>query len=377
MCAAIALLAGCVATGRSTSPLPGSESPAFQRTAPRNEGTLTIRVHIPSPATKGLVLAFNPYFGTFAFNLTRINRRECSGTPLVCTIAVTLPAHGYNPTISTYDQAPINGVIPAGATLLSSARNVPLIVTRRATEPIDLILGGIMQRFAVPTGVAEITITAAGGQGGGVAGGEGGSLTASIPVKPGETLTAVAGAAGGDPQGGFKGGGDGGGGGGGFYGGGGGGGASDVRQAGVALSNRVLVAGGGGGGGGYADSTVGFGGTGGGSTGGHGGIGLGGGHGYPGYGGGGGTQTAGGAGGTSVYKDGSAGALGAGGHGGRGSYEGGGGGGGGYYGGGGGGAGHIEGGGGGGGSAFVESSATKVTMAQGVQIGYGLVFISW
>ncbi len=235
---------------------------------------------------------------------------------------------------------------------------------------------GHAQRFKVPKCVATIYIDAKGASG--KYGGDGGRVSATIPVTPGETLIVTVGGTGHKFKGGFNGGGAGAGGG-----GAGGGGASDVRQGGNTLADRVVVAGGGGGQdqNGYL-GTAGSGGKGGGlPDGGSGGIpncnvqift-------FPAVAGGGGTQSSGGVGGAGS----NGGSLGEGGVGvaecayfvaSRGAYEylssGGGGG---YYGGGGGG----DGGAGGGGSGYAEPAATNVSSKKGVNSGNGSALICW
>ena len=177
---------------------------------------------------------------------------------------------------------------------------------------------GGAQSWVVPAGVSEATFTLYGAEGGSsssgtVAGGLGGSATATIAVTPGESLQVNVGGEGSDgvafqpgATGGFNGGGDVSG----CFGAanaGGGGGASDVRRdtdsdSVFGLSERLLVAGGGGSAPDHGGAT---GGSGGGATGGDGATAPGG--------GGGGTQTAGGAGGTGDLTggiDGQAGQLG-------------------------------------------------------------------
>ncbi len=287
------------------------------------------------------------------------------------------------------------------------------------------------QRFKVPSGVTQLTITAYGAMGGGYSsssngnpGGLGAKVKATIPVTPGQVLMINVGGRGIQNKHGA--------GGGGYNGGGatagdafGGGGSSDVRTAKDGLADRVLVAGGGGGSGedgslyacsgsscsGSGGSELLFGGTGGvgGATiGGNGGGGSGRGR----YGGGGGggagaSEGSGGAGGagsggssgsfssyyTCAAVDGSKGTLFDGGEGASDSCgPGGGGGGGGYYGGGGGGGGGYDdsvatgsfydesggGGGGGGGTSFVEKSATNIHETSGAALrGNGEVVIAW
>ena len=121
------------------------------------------------------------------------------------------------------------------------------------------------QTYAVPPGVTSVTITAVGAQGGpgptGGQGGDGASVTATVPVVPGQTLYVEVGGvgatgltAGGDCSGAgttgnaFNGGGS-------SECGGAGGGATDVRTCSMAVctnlspDTRLVVAGGGGGGG--------------------------------------------------------------------------------------------------------------------------------
>lgn len=112
-----------------------------------------------------------------------------------------------------------------------------------------------MTHFVVPVGVTVITATLYGASGGTVTyqtqtpayGGKGGTISAIIPVTPGEVLQINVGGQGGGAAAGANGGGT----------GctaadtitsGGGGGTSDIRRSSYTLSNRVLVAGGGGGG---------------------------------------------------------------------------------------------------------------------------------
>jgi hypothetical protein len=267
---------------------------------------------------------------------------------------------------------------------------------------------GGKQSFKVPAAVTHLTITAYGANGawGGAgysqyasSGGSGATVTATIPVTPGERLAVFVGGNGGHD---------------GFNGGGAlrshsrcdcnsqGGGASDVRQGGDLLADRVVVAGGGGGG--ASNGSYGSYSTDGGSGGYGGREGGGGSNGSNelyGSGGAGGTRSAGGKGGVggAVYGgsscNGSDGALGVGGAGGAGYGSGcggaGGGGGGGYYGGGGGGAGGSDltssgsgprgaGGGGGGGSSFAERRAKHVAMSNGgnpTKHGDGSILVFW
>lgn len=109
-----------------------------------------------------------------------------------------------------------------------------------------------IQRFKVPSGVTQVTITAYGATGGGYSdpsygnpGGLGAKVKATIPVRPGQVLIIDVGGRGilnkrGMGSGGYNGGGPGG------EGAFGGGGSSDVRTAKDQLADRLVVAGGGG-----------------------------------------------------------------------------------------------------------------------------------
>jgi hypothetical protein len=221
---------------------------------------------------------------------------------------------------------------------------------------------GSEQTFTVPSGVESVQVVAVGGHGGSagsIGGGAPATVSAVLPVTPGQLLyvevgdngeAAANGGAGGFNGGGASGGAD----------AAGGGGASDLRilprTSGLSPDSRLIVAAGGGG---AAEGA-------GGDAGSDGAIGN-----APGEGGGAGTATGGGPHGTSTCSagagDGEDGQLGLGGKGGTSNTKpnsGAGGGGGGYYGGGGGGAGCMSGGGGGGGgSSLVSSSASNASVS--------------
>ncbi|MDO7877801.1 glycine-rich protein [Hymenobacter sp. ASUV-10] len=229
--------------------------------------------------------------------------------------------------------------------------------------------GGV-QTYTVPAGMTLLRVTAVGAAGGfnssnSFAGGQGGSVTATIPVTPGEVLSIYVGGKGGDHTSGSVGAAAG------YNGGGqgfarfstGGGGATDIRR-GNSLADRLVVAGAGGGSG--SNARAGAGGNPGNA-----------GNSFNGGGGGqGGTQAGGGAGGTGNWT-GSPGTLGQGGNaavtGPSSTDNGTGAGGGGYYGGGGGGLGPggVGNGGGGGGSSWATPAATGVSYTTGGNTGHG------
>jgi hypothetical protein len=296
------------------------------------------------------------------------------------------------------------GALLVGCATSGSSVSVPIAAANPAsTTQLVFHYVGHKQMFVVPKGVKQLNVTVSGASGGtwtsassyGSAGGNGGLVTATVPVRQRETLAIFVGGMGAPFVAGFNGGGTGGTGNpsGGTTGGGGGGGASDIRENGDRLGDRIIVAGGGGGGGtpGIYDPHN-DGGAGGGTTG---ASGVAGHDKWDGHAGKGGTQDAGGGGGkggqlTSEMKGppGTPGKRGLGGDGGgdgtRAAGNGGGGGGGGYFGGGGGGGGSLAanglggGGGAGGGSSYVEPTATNVKNQRGeAPSGDGQITISW
>jgi len=241
---------------------------------------------------------------------------------------------------------------------------------------------GSTQYFTVPVGVARVTITAAGAQGGagynGPAGAKGGSVTGTFKVTPGETLDITIGGAGGDGTGSTSGAGGSNGGGGGGGGanaqGGGGGGRTTVRD-----SNGTEFIIGGAGGGSGAGASGGAGGAAGDTAGQNGTAGDGG---NGGGGGGGAMVYHAGLAGIGLDQNGVAGSVDTGGAGGISTalYAPGGGGAG-AYGGGGGGTGIATGdnygGGGGGGSSYAVDEGYDTSYTTGTQSGNGIVIIAY
>jgi hypothetical protein len=135
----------------------------------RAAGRLLVRIRIPkkrqarrvgpryiSVATKSMTMAFKgPSTFTKVINLTPSNT-NCFGSPLQCTIAITLAPGKYRVTADTYDEAPVDAAIPVGANLLSTAHDVPVFITSGASNIISLTLEGAPASILVglPTGSA-------------------------------------------------------------------------------------------------------------------------------------------------------------------------------------------------------------------------------
>jgi hypothetical protein len=335
------------------------------------------------------------------FKLSRTNRQFAVRRLVPATLLALVPLLGAAPTVAVHADG------------ICSPNGNQVQCTFAST--------GAAQAWTVPAGVTSATFDlygAAGGDSGGFSfahapGGHGAHMQATLGVTPGATIQVMVGGQGGtngNEAGGFNGGGGRGEIGNSFPLAGGGGGGSDIRfnsssgcsttANGCGLADRLLVSGGGGGAAGFGAGS-GPGGLGG-PAGGAGG--MSGASGSPATGstqagagtaGGGGTVTSGGPGGKGGTgglgigsgTNGSNGQLGQGGSTAQIGFNGGdgGGGGGGYYGGGEGGQGGADflsdtsagGGGGGGGSSFATSSATGVTLTDGVQAGDGKVVVTY
>jgi hypothetical protein len=330
-------------------------------------------LHIGTNGDEG-VLSYNTTNNYFNFNQ---NVTVQSGT---LTLGQTSTTNGQltllNSTSSFGTTLQVDGTLTANRTIKLPDADGTLTTSGGATQNQNFTFTGNTQTFVVPVGVTSITYSAYGAEGydtANASAGLGASVSGTMSVTPGETITIVVGGAGGagGPRasggagGGYNGGGnafnD-------WYTGGGGGGASDIRQGGSALANRVVVAAGGGGGGG-GDAPAGNGGAGG-AVNGSNGAGP-----NPGLGA---TTSAGGAAGGGGSRGQTDGTLGQGGQGTNINVQPmGGGGGGGLYGGGGGGvggSGSANSNGGGGGSSLVPGGASSST---GVRTGNGLVSFSW
>ncbi|HTA38044.1 MAG TPA: hypothetical protein VK760_03150, partial [Candidatus Acidoferrales bacterium] len=109
-----------------------------------------------SAATKGMTLAITGASTlNQAINLTPSDPR-CTGTPLVCTIAVSLAPGTYSAAVTTYDLAPVGGAIPAGAHELSISQAMPFPVTSAKANSLNLTLDGVPASIVVgplPQGV--------------------------------------------------------------------------------------------------------------------------------------------------------------------------------------------------------------------------------
>jgi len=233
------------------------------------------------------------------------------------------------------------------------------VLSTTAQTTVTFNYTGAVQSWTIPPCVTSIDVSINGAQGGGTNGGNGSSVTGTIPVTSGQVLQINVGGQGNCPAAGWNGGGVGAPGGVASC---GGGGSSDIRITPYTLENRIVIASGGGGTGGGDSYTAG--GIGGCDSGAVGGSSFG-------TGAGGGTQSAGGNGGDPWFSSGNMGGNGTLGIGGFGASDPcyalgpGGGGGGGYYGGGGGGSDcyscdPLGGGGGGGGASCTLSGGTCV-----------------
>lgn len=147
-----AALSACSGAGGGSPFTPGASDAAARRAA---KSQLILRVRVPrisrvhrgahfiSAATKSMALSFTgPRTVADVVNLTPSDPR-CSGAPLVCTIAIDIAAGSYTAAASMYDQAPVNGAIPAGAKTLSTASGIPVSVKAGVANSLALTLDGV------------------------------------------------------------------------------------------------------------------------------------------------------------------------------------------------------------------------------------------
>jgi hypothetical protein len=212
------LLGGCASRGTvpATNAPPDLRAlaPQSAAAASHRRARLLIRIRIPkhhrrgaryiSAATKGMTMKFaGPSTYTQVVNLTPSDPR-CSGAPLTCTIPVTLFAGSYKASVSTFDKAPVAGAIPASASLLSTAANVPLTMTGGITNRLGVTLDGVVASLVVSSlpsakiGTAfgsprSFTVTAMDADGDVIAGAYDNAVTLSNGDRSGATTISTSG----------------------------------------------------------------------------------------------------------------------------------------------------------------------------------------
>jgi len=154
-------LSACTSVG-AVAP-PASTVAADASHAHRADGRLVVRVRIPrkphglgrldpryiSAATKGMTMVFTGASSfTEVVGLTPQDPR-CTGSPLSCTIVLSVAAGKYTVTVDAYDQAPANGAIPTNANVLSTARAVPLTILAGTSNRADFTLDGVPASLVV------------------------------------------------------------------------------------------------------------------------------------------------------------------------------------------------------------------------------------
>ena len=157
-----ASLGACSSTGGVAPFASGAQDAATNRTA-KSELVLRVRVprrkkthrgaHYISAGTKALTMSFTgPQTLTQVVNLTPADPR-CSGSPLICTVTIHLIPGSYTAAVRTYDQAPVNGAIPLGAKLLSTAAGIRVVKTgtvNRLALTLDGVPGSIVVESFAP-----------------------------------------------------------------------------------------------------------------------------------------------------------------------------------------------------------------------------------
>jgi hypothetical protein len=156
-------MAGCSGAGAAGNPIPGFGTAPAPATNAAERARLTVRVRIPkrrrgarraryiSPATKGMTLAFSGASSlTDTVGLTP-SSPGCKGSPLECTVELSLRPGSYLLTVRAYDKAPAAHAIPTGANLLSSASNLPVKVAAGTQNHLGLTLDGVPAKLTIGT----------------------------------------------------------------------------------------------------------------------------------------------------------------------------------------------------------------------------------
>ena len=149
----VAVALGACSNAGAVSPFAsGAQDAAGGRTA---TSELVLRVRIPrrktahrsaryiSAGTKSLAMSFTgPKSFKIAIDLTPADPR-CSGSPLVCTITFDIAAGSYTVAAGAYNEAPVDGAIPAGAHELATAAGIRLKVKTGIGNTLSLTLDGV------------------------------------------------------------------------------------------------------------------------------------------------------------------------------------------------------------------------------------------
>jgi large repetitive protein len=155
----VAAIAGCASGARPPLAAPNAGSAATSN-ARHARATLSLRIKVPakrrarrghyiSAGTKGLTLAFT---GASNFNTSvglTPGSPGCSGVPVVCSVALQLSSGSYTVAVDALDAAPVNGTIPPGANVLSTAAGIPLVVKPAANNVFAVMLDGVPATIVV------------------------------------------------------------------------------------------------------------------------------------------------------------------------------------------------------------------------------------
>ena len=166
-----AVVAGCVGAVNPTTPIErtdetGAARPALDHdSSSRRPAVVAIRIVVPrhkragvrrpqfvSPSTRGITLSFEgPSPLNAAYGLTPSTNRGCStaGDATTCVINVGLAPGRYAGSVSTYDQAPVNGKISGGANLLSTVSGVSFTVNKGVANQLKFTLEGVPASLTV------------------------------------------------------------------------------------------------------------------------------------------------------------------------------------------------------------------------------------
>ena len=141
-----------VVTGASDA-VPHAENAALKISISIPARSMDRRPHFVSPSTKSAKLQFTgAQARTVVVGLTNTsNPTGCKtiAAKRTCTIVVILKAGTYKVAIATYDKTPVNGAIPSGAHLLSSAASLPMTVKAGKQNTASFTLKGVVKSLAI------------------------------------------------------------------------------------------------------------------------------------------------------------------------------------------------------------------------------------
>jgi streptogramin lyase len=178
LAAATIALAACHGGGQTLPSVPNGATKAAVMTKatlklviPAKTASARRRPAFVSPSTKGIVVAVftSPYHngavpvsnGAFDVSASSPNCTPAvSGGGSTCTFSISVPAGTDDFVVTNYDTAPVNNAIPSGATRLGYGRDSSVTITAGQGNQVNVALGGVVAKVAIPLPRPSSTPTA-------------------------------------------------------------------------------------------------------------------------------------------------------------------------------------------------------------------------